>query len=32
MVEFGSVKAANFRTLQDVGSIVQHSQGVGTIH
>jgi len=26
-VEFGSVNASNFRSLQDIGAVVQHSQG-----
>lgn len=28
IVEFGSVNAQNFQSLQNVGSVVQHSQGV----
>jgi 26S proteasome non-ATPase regulatory subunit 9 len=27
IVEFGSVNASNFRTLQDIGTVVNHSQG-----
>ena len=26
-MEFGSVNASNFRTLQDIGAVVRHSQG-----
>jgi 26S proteasome non-ATPase regulatory subunit 9 len=26
IVEFGSVNAGNFRSLQDIGTVVQHSQ------
>ena len=29
VVEFGSVNVDNFKNLQDIGSLVQHSQGVG---
>ena len=28
MVEFGSVNYLTFKSLQDVGTVVQHSQGV----
>ena len=28
MVEFGSVNVDNFKTLQDIGTLVQHSQEV----
>ena len=31
VVEFGSVNVDNFKNLQDIGSLVQHSQGVGNI-
>lgn len=27
ILEFGSVNASNFRTVQDIGTVVQHSQG-----
>ncbi|KAJ9579558.1 hypothetical protein L9F63_004743 [Diploptera punctata] len=27
IIEFGSVNASNFKNLQDIGNIVQHSQG-----
>ena len=29
VIEFGSVNVDNFKNLQDIGSLVQHSQGVG---
>lgn len=28
IVEFGSVNTQNFQSLQNVGSVVQHSEGV----
>lgn len=28
IVEFGSVNAQNFQSLQNIGSVVQHSEGV----
>lgn len=28
VVEFGSVNAANFQNLQNIASVVQHSEGV----
>jgi 26S proteasome non-ATPase regulatory subunit 9 len=27
IVEFGSVNAGNFKSVQDIGTVVQHSQG-----
>ena len=29
MIEFGSVSVDNFKNLQDIGTLVQHSQEVG---
>ena len=31
VVEFGSVNVDNFKTLQDIGTLVQHSQEVGVV-
>ena len=28
IVEFGSVNTQNFQSLQNIGSVVQHSEGV----
>lgn len=28
VIEFGSVTAANFQNLQNIASVVQHSEGV----
>ena len=32
VVEFGSVNVDNFKNIQDIGSLVQHSQGVSHHH
>lgn len=32
VIEFGSVNAANFQNLQNIASVVQHSEGVRHWH
>lgn len=32
VIEFGSVTAGNFQNLQNIASVVQHSEGVSDCH